>query len=80
MKVADASENPLEKAQCEGDVSQRKRRIFFNRRWTKGNFINRHHVEPREEPFPIPLKYIDVKRNASMIVGMSMGLETCQTS
>ena len=36
-----------------------------------GNFICRHHVEPREEPFPIPLKYIDVsmssKRNASMI-------------
>ena len=34
-----------------------------------GNFINRHHVEPRvklysprEESFPIPLKYIDVSR------------------
>ena len=34
-----------------------------------GNFINRHHVEPRvklysprEESFPIPLKYIDVTR------------------
>ena len=34
-----------------------------------GNFIYRHHVEPRvqfysprEEPFPIPLKYIDVTR------------------
>ena len=34
-----------------------------------GNFIYRHHVEPgvklyspREEPFPIPLKYIDVSR------------------
>ena len=34
-----------------------------------GNFKNRHHVEPRvklysprEEPFPIPLKYIDVSR------------------
>ena len=35
-----------------------------------GNFIHRHHVEPRvelysprEESFPIPLKYIDVSRN-----------------
>ena len=34
-----------------------------------GSFIYRHHVEPRvklysprEEPFPIPLKYIDVTR------------------
>ena len=34
-----------------------------------GTFINRHHVEPRvklysprEESFPIPLKYIDVSR------------------
>ena len=34
-----------------------------------GNFKNCHHVEPRvklysprEEPFPIPLKYIDVSR------------------
>ena len=34
-----------------------------------GNFIYRHHVEPRvklysprEESFPIPLKYIDVSR------------------
>ena len=34
-----------------------------------GNFKNRHHVEPivivyspRKEPFPIPLKYIDVSR------------------
>ena len=33
------------------------------------NFMNRHHVEPRvklysprEEPFPIPPKYIDVSR------------------
>ena len=61
-----------------------------------GNFIYRHHVEPRvklyspkEESFPIPLKHIDVsrtthtnldvkKRNASMIIGISMGIETCQ--
>ena len=66
--------------------------------WTmSGNFIYRLHVEPRvklysprEESFPIPLKYIDVsrtththiwmsnKRNASMIIGMSMGQETCR--
>ena len=60
-----------------------------------GSFIFRHHVEPRvklysprEESFPIPLKYIDVSRtthtnlgvkqeSASMIIGISMGLETC---
>ena len=37
--------------------------------WTTGEFIYRHHVVhrvklyvPREEPFPIPLKYIDVTR------------------
>ena len=36
---------------------------------TSGNFVYRHHVEPRvklysprEESFPIPLKYIDVSR------------------
>ena len=36
-----------------------------------GNFLYRHHVEPRvkiysprEESFPIPLKYIDLSRNA----------------
>ena len=40
------------------------------KRWSmSGNFIYRHHVEPRfklyspkEESFPIPLKYIDVSR------------------
>ena len=38
-----------------------------------GNFIYRHHVEPRvklcspsEESFPIPLKYIDVSRTTDM--------------
>ena len=38
---------------------------------TSGNFIYRHHVEPRvklysprEESFPIPLKYIDVSRTS----------------
>ena len=61
-----------------------------------GNFMYGHHVEPRvklysprEESFPVPLKYIDFteiliriwmssKRKASMIIGISMGLETCQ--
>ena len=61
-----------------------------------GNLIYRHHVEPRvklysprEESFPIPLRYIDVprttcriwmsnKRHASMIDGMSMDQETCR--
>ena len=60
-----------------------------------GSFIYRHHVEPRvklysprEESFPIPLKYIDVTRtthtnlvvkqenDASMIIGISIGQET----
>ena len=63
----------------------------INHFWSMlGNFIFRHHVEPRvklysprEESFPIPLKYIDVSRtthtnldvkqeNAPMIIGMSM--------
>ena len=61
-----------------------------------GSFIYRHHVEPRvkpysprEESFPIPLKYIDVsrtthpnldvkKRSALMIIGTLMAFETCQ--
>ena len=37
--------------------------------YMSGNFIYRHHVEPRvklyspkEESFPVPLKYIDVSR------------------
>ena len=62
-----------------------------------GNFIYRHHVEPRvklysprEESFPIPLKYIDFSRTthttqtwmlcknaASMTIGISMGQEIC---
>ena len=58
-----------------------------------GNFIYRHHVEPgvklyspREESFPIPLKYIDVSRTThtnfgcqarAMIVGISMSQEIC---
>ena len=61
-----------------------------------GNFIYRHHVEPRvklylprEEAFPIPLKYIDFSRTthirtwilckkaASMIVGISIDQEIC---
>ena len=40
-----------------------------------GNFKNRHHVEPRvklymprEESFPIPLKYIDVSRTTDTIL------------
>ena len=42
----------------------------INEFWSmSGNFKNRHHVEPRvklysprEESFPVPLKYIDVSR------------------
>ena len=66
---------------------------FWSMSWS---FIYRHHVEPRvklysprEESFPIPLKYIDVSRNysyefgcqagknASMIIGISMVQEIC---
>ena len=42
------------------------------RRLNTGDFICRHHVEPRvklhmprEESFPIPLKYIDVTRTTN---------------
>ena len=60
-----------------------------------GSFIYRHHVEPRvklylprEESFPIPLKYIDVSRTTHTNldvkqekriddIGTLMGLETC---
>ena len=59
----------------------------------EGSYICRHHVEPRvqlhvpqEEPFPIPLKYIDVTRTTydsgcvaktaeSMIIGTLMRIE-----
>ena len=61
-----------------------------------GKYIHRHHVEPRvklyvpkEESFPIPLRYIDVSRttntnlissksDASMIFGISRETETYQ--
>ena len=69
----------------------------INDLWSmSGNFIYRYHVEPRvklysprEESFPIPLKYIDVtrtthtnldvklERSASMIIGTSMCQEYC---
>ena len=59
-----------------------------------GSFIYRHHIEPRvglysprEESFPIPLKYIDVTRTTHtnfdvklekrIDVGILMALETC---
>ena len=58
-----------------------------------GNFIYRHHVEPRvklysprEDSFPIPLltypelliqMWMSSKRSASMIIGILMALETC---
>ena len=38
-------------------------REAINDFWSmSGNFIFRHHVEPRVKSFPIPLKYIDVSR------------------
>ena len=64
---------------------------------TTGDFIFRHHVEPRvklyvpkEESFPIPLKYIDVTRNTHtsldflmekimMLIGTWMEIVNCQT-
>ena len=49
--------------------------------WTmSGNFIYRHHVEPRvklysprEESFQIPLKYIDVSRATSTTLDVMLG-------
>ena len=45
-----------------------------------GSFINRHHVEPRvklysprEESFPIPLKYIDVSRTTHTNLDVKQG-------
>ena len=45
-----------------------------------GNFIYRHHVEPRvklysprEESFPIPLKYIDVSRTTHTNLDVMQG-------
>ena len=52
-------------ADSTGDDAEAKN-VFWS---ISGNFIYRHHVEPRvklympkEESFPIPLKYIDVTR------------------
>ena len=55
--------------------------------WTvTGEFIYRHHVEhrvklyvPKEESFPIPLKYIDVARstNTSLDVILGENIEDC---
>ena len=46
---------------------------------TTGDFVSRHHVEPRvklympkEESFPIPLKYIDVTRNTHTSLDVSL--------
>ena len=48
---------------------QFKERVLLTFFSTSGNFIYRHHVEPRvklysprRESFPVPLKYIDVSR------------------
>ena len=48
-------------------MTRKYTRIFWS---IKGDFINRQHIEPRvqffvprEESFPIPLKYIDVIRS-----------------
>ena len=52
-------------------------RAEVNNFWSlSGNFIYRHHVEPRvklysprEESYPIPVKYIDVTRNTHTSLG-----------
>ena len=45
-----------------------------------GNFIYRHHVEPRvnlyvpkEESFPLPLRYIDVTRTTDTSLDVIIG-------
>ena len=56
--------------ESEGSLSPPDAGEAINDFWSmSGNFIFRHHVEPRvklysprEESFPIPLKYIDVSR------------------
>ena len=60
-----SSPNPLQDDSTRDDAEAK------NDFWSiTGDFIHRHHVEPRvklympkEESFPIPLKYIDVTRN-----------------
>ena len=60
-----SSSNPLQEDSTRDDEEAK------NHFWSlTGDFIYRHHVEPRvklyvprEESFPIPLKYIDVTRN-----------------
>ena len=60
----------------------------------EGNFMYRHHVEPgvqlyapKQESFPIPLKFFDVTRdthkildqiNVSTTIGMLLEIEPCQ--
>ena len=53
----------------------------YNDFWSmSGSFIYRHHVEPRvalysprEESFPIPLKYIDVTRTTHTNLDVKLG-------
>ena len=59
----------------------------INDSWSmSGNFIYRHHVEPRvklcsprEESFPIPLKYIDVSRTTctNLVVKQENRIDHC---
>ena len=60
-----SSPTPLQDDSTRDDAGEAR-----NDFWSiSGNFINRHHVEPRvklykpkEESFPTPMKYIDVTR------------------
>ena len=61
---------------CMPRPEEQMRNVLTNHR----NFIYRHHVEPRvklysprEESFPIPLKYIDVSRNYLYEFGCQAG-------
>ena len=66
MRSDGSSSTPLrDSSWCDGEA--------WNDFWSiSGNFVYRHHVEPRvklyvprEASFPIPLKYIDVTRTTS---------------
>ena len=86
--------NLLEKTQCErGDISHRKRRIYFsNRRWTGQNSWRRSGTEnihldtaatssrKRSPTYPELLIriWMSSKKSLSMITGISMAPETCQ--
>ena len=67
---------PQDSSSCVGEA----RNDFWS---ISGNYSYRHHVEPRvklyvprDEPFPIPLRYIDVTRATSTTLDVMLGRRT----